>query len=218
VGLAAQDGGDPNMLSSGALGAFNALSFSPDYPAYQNAELRLIGSRWFLVGTLAIYYTDDPDAQTGWLRAPTGLGEGGSPTTTIGGLAEIGARLLTVRRHTYGSGVSASVSSDNGETWTAYRPNAQGAEELGEIFVHGGDVYISAPTTSAPRFLRSPTGLQGSWSVVSGAGIDGSMYRFRSSGSNILATNNTTTAGGGGVFRIVYSSDGGVNWNVSRIS
>lgn len=85
------------------------------------------------------------------------------------------------------------------------------------MFVHGGDVYISAPTAANPRFLRSSTGLQSSWSVVSGAGIDGALYRFRSSGSNILATNNTTI-GGGGVFRIVYSSDGGLNWNVSQIT
>lgn len=218
VGQVTQDGTDPNTLAAGTFGALQALSFSPDYPAYQTASLSLIGSRWFLAGTLGVYYTDDADAQINWRRCPTGLGEGGSPTTSLGGVVQIGARLLAVRRHTYGSGVSASVSSDNGVTWTAYRPNAQGTEELGEMFVHGGDVYISAPTGATPRFLRSSTGLQSSWSVVNGAGIDGSIYRFRSSGSNILATNNTTIGGGGGVFRIVYSPDGGLNWNVSQIT
>lgn len=217
VGQVTQDGTDPNTLAAGTFGALEALSFSPDYPAYQTASLQLIGTRWFLAGSLGIYYTDDADAQVNWRRCPTGLGEGGSPTTTLGGIVQIGARLLAIRRHTYGSGVSASVSSDDGATWTAYRPNAQGTEELGEMFVHGGDVYISAPTGATPRFLRSSTGLQSSWSVVSGAGIDGALYRFRSSGSNILATNNTTI-GGGGVFRIVYSSDGGLNWNVSQIT
>lgn len=217
VGQVTQDGADPNTLAAGTLGALEALSFSPDYPAYQTASLQRIGSRWFLAGSLGIYYTDDADAQVNWRRCPTGLGEGGSPTTTLGGIVQIGARLLAIRRHTYGSGASVSVSSDDGATWTAYRPNAQGAEELGEMFVHGGDVYISAPTAANPRFLRSSTGLQSSWSVVSGAGIDGALYRFRSSGSNILATNNTTI-GGGGVFRIVYSSDGGLNWNVSQIT
>ena len=217
VGQVTQDGTDPNTLAAGTFGALQALSFSPDYPAYQTASLSLIGSRWFLAGTLGVYYTDDADAQINWRRCPTGLGEGGSPTTSLGGVVQIGARLLAVRRHTYGSGVSASVSSDNGVTWTAYRPNAQGTEELGEMFVHGGDVYISAPTGATPRFLRSSTGLQSSWSVVNGSGIDGAIYRFRSSGSNILATNNTTIDGSG-VFRIVYSPDGGLTWNVSQIT
>jgi hypothetical protein len=142
VGQAQQSGSDPNVLSGSGTGTFVSSTFR------YHASLRKVGSRWFLIGDTAIYYTDTANATTGWLRCPTGLNEGASnPPPAIVGFQPVGSKLVAWKANV-GVGadsLNVSYSSDNGATWTALRPSplTPAVDRLGSIgWVFGGTLHV----------------------------------------------------------------------------
>ncbi len=141
VGQAQQSGSDPNVLSGSGTGTFVSSTFR------YHASLRKVGSRWFLIGDTAIYYTDTANATTGWLRCPTGLNEGASnPPPAIVGFEQVGSKLVAWKANV-GVGadsLNVSYSSDNGATWTALRPSplTSAVDRLGIGWVFGGTLHV----------------------------------------------------------------------------
>lgn len=211
VGELAQDAADPNELPALTYGAFEPNTFWPFAPVNALCTLQLFGSRWFLHSDFAIYYTDDPTLVTGWLRAPTGLGEGSSnPWTSIGGVVEFGSWLVAYRKLTYGFLATSSVSysTDNGETWTAIRPTAQGADDLSALYVHGSELVLVL-LGGTPRVLKA-TDPSGTWTSHNISGATAGLRSFVASGSNIVARDAFTR-------QLMYSADS-VTWQAATVT
>lgn len=142
-GLLEQDPADPNELTFSGFGSFNSNWFTPNsrFDSVYNVSSRLyqFSGRWFLGGATAVYYTDNTDALTGWLRCPTGLDEGSSGLVSIRNVIQVGSTLLTGRN--FGGANTVSASTDNGETWTASSPLPSFAE-INEFVAFGSTALI----------------------------------------------------------------------------
>lgn len=208
VGEMTANGSDPNAIAANTYGGWHAVWFAPYRVALgSQATSRLfkVAGRWFLVGSYAIYYSDDTAGLTGWTRCPTGLGEGATnPPVTILGMVACGSYLVAVRTNNLGTCIA--VSSDNGSTWSASRPAALVDFDAPLGVATDGTtvfVYFSRGTTTPLQYVLTATGTFTSWSASScglGAGqlLDGQASILATS-TGIAATVNTA---------LVWSDDG----------
>jgi hypothetical protein len=168
-GEMAQDGGDPNVLGAAVLGAFNNGLFAGLPTRAGEVTLQRISGRWFLSSRFALYYTDTASALSGWLRAPTGLGEGTSnPWTTLTDPLQFDGKLVVARR-TFGT---IAYSSDNGATWTQQTVGMAAFEGIGRMYVAHGQLVLH----TGPNVWRN-SALPGTWTSAPVLGLD-SVWRY----------------------------------------
>jgi hypothetical protein len=119
-GLMTQDPADPNMLGGSSYAAF-ANFWLPD-----RVDLKKIGTRWWMVSTLAAYYTDDTDGLDDWRWADLGFSEDTrtNPPAIIRGPIQVGTDLVAFDSSVTLLGPRVSVSTDDGTTWTPNSPAA----------------------------------------------------------------------------------------------
>jgi len=210
-GQLVQDPADPNALSPSAVGAFRSTWFTPTSSIYNVAsKMTKFGGRWFLWSSSAIYYTDDSAGLTGWLRCPTGLGEGASnPPIHIIGLMQIGSTLFAVKA---GTPNCLSQSADNGTTWTTSSPvPLYGAVQ--KLTEFGGDAYIyfSPGGSNQINVIKSSSPFT-SWSTPTptigiAAGANLGSLRATSYGT-LVAWSSYPVGPGYSAWVLVYSTDG----------
>lgn len=131
LGQLTKDGSDPNAIPDGHYGSFQSFWFVPNSGGssiYNSRSIfKKIGSRWWLISTLAVYYTDASDGLTGWKRAPLGFSEdtATNPPALIIDVVDCGGGLLyAINGQVTLLQPNVSISTDGGDTWTAYKPSA----------------------------------------------------------------------------------------------
>lgn len=179
VGAMTQDPADPNA-TPGANSGFDSRLFVPSglFSGDEFSRLKKFGSRWFLVGRQAIYYTDEAVPRTLWKRCPLGLNDGAtSPTITIEGLEKVGTKLVAWKSNVpVGGDVNPiAYSSDDGVTWATTRPAALGSLDTlsREGYVFGGRLHIvtHSSTGGATRILHAADPA-GAWSLQTSTPFD----------------------------------------------
>lgn len=200
-----QSGSDPNFIALSQISSFNAAWFVPvgvGSGIYESsAEILKFGSRWFLVNSTAIYYTDDTNGRTGWLRCPLGLGEGtASPAPLIRGLIQSGSTLLAWSGNP--SGDCLSISTDNGATWAASRPASMPyAARINEAVTLGSTALLYLQFAGGSKVL-SDTSPFSSWTIDTVTGID------RIDDSSQYTQTSTSIVARDGFGKVVFSTDG----------
>lgn len=211
-GQITQDPADPNEIASNQRGAFRSFWFVPNSSGsgvYNSRSiLKKIGSRWWLVSTLAAYYTDASDGLTGWKRADLGFGEAtrNNPPCLIIGVVDCGSgTLFAIDGSVTLSLPCVSVSTDGGDTWTAYKPTGfTGLESLRLPVFFDGKMFTF--TGSSVAYGVSPFGI-GDWTKTT---ADGQPFDTMSiaevfvSGSRLYARSNDS---------VLMFSDDGLFWD-----
>lgn len=211
VGAMSSDPADPNA-TPGANSGFDSRLFVPSglFSGDEFSRLKKFGSRWFLVGRQAIYYTDEAVPRTLWRRCPLGLNDGAtSPTITIEGLEKVGTKLVAWKSNVpVGGDVNPiAYSSDDGATWATTRPAALGSLDVlsREGYVFGGRLHIvTHSNTGATRILHAADPA-GTWTLQASTPFDNyaqALYPVIT-GSEVVLTSNI-----GGKRALVRSTDG----------
>jgi hypothetical protein len=121
VGEMTADPGDPNAIATNQYGGWNDFFFIPSTTTDAIATLFKSGARWFLQNSHSLYYTDDTAGLTNWTRCVLDLDETQWWNTLVN-VVRSGTTLIACSRDMWNE--CLSYSTDNGSTWTAFRPAA----------------------------------------------------------------------------------------------
>lgn len=178
LGQITKNPSDPNAIADGNFGSFQSewfcLSSTVSTTYDLTSDLKKFGSRYFLISTFAVYYTDDSSLLTNWTRAPLGFGEETrtNPPVNIITVVKAGSYLIAIDGSVPLANPTVSVSTDNGSTWAATTQSAmQGVlAQLRQTVVLGSRVfsyYIDGSSVGV-AYADAP---YTSWAVTSTTGL-----------------------------------------------
>jgi len=205
-GAIQQDPADPNMVA-----VENAASFSNFFA--NGIILKKIDGRWWAIGTRAAYYTDDTNGVSNWRRANVGFGETTrtNPPPVIRDVIKVGSTLLTFDGSVTLTLPCVSVSTNNGNSWSATRP--AGFDSTDTPFnpiSFNNKAFVYIPRSGA-TFVAHASSPFSSWTVEAVQGLpQGSLLGFvRAGASRIYGVTDD------GV--LIHSADG-ISFSSSVIS
>jgi hypothetical protein len=198
IGPMTQIANDPNKLADGAYGSFSRYWFN-------GASLRKIGSRWFLQGDRALYYTDNAQPLTGWTRANLHQHDGeNNPPPSYFPMLAVGSTLVI-----FGQSTSESVSwsTNNGTTWTSSRPATMPfAVQFGPVAGGLGQVIGYLQNAGTLRALVASVTDMNTWTLRTVSGVV-DLRDVQVMGTGFVGIDNATGA--------VVKSTNGYTWTAA---